>query len=364
MSTYAVIMAGGGGTRLWPLSRRGRPKQALRLFGERTLFQRTVERVLPLIPPERILVVAVEEQAEVLRRQAPALPAESFLYEPSPRGTAAVVGLGAVVLRRRDPQARFACLPADHYIAHEERFRDVLRAAFALAQEGDLVTLGIRPTAPATGFGYIEAGEPRGEYEGWPAFRVQAFKEKPALAEAQRYLAGGRHSWNSGMFVWRAEALLQEIERQMPALHAGLRAVEEALGRPDERAVLEAVWRELKPQTVDYGVMEGARRVAVFAADALGWWDVGSWDALFEMGGLDAAGNLQLAPDVLLHDVRDSLVLRAPEAAGPRLIAALGVHDLIVVDTGDVLLICDRARAQEVRALVERLTDAGRDEFL
>lgn len=363
MSTYAVIMAGGGGTRLWPLSRRARPKPSLRLFGERTLFQLTVERLLPLLPPERILVVAVEEQAEVLRRQAPQLPPESFVHEPAPRGTAAVVGLAAVVLRRRDPQAVFACLPADHYLAHEDRFRELLQAAYALAQEGDLVTLGIRPTAPATGFGYIEAGAPRGEYGGWPAFRVRAFREKPALEEARRYVEGGRHSWNSGMFVWRAEALLAEIARQMPPLHAALAAIEAGLGGPDERAVLEAAWREIQPQTVDYGVMEGAQQVAVFPADALGWWDVGSWDALFEMRPLDGAGNLVQAPETLLHEVRDSLVFQTGES-GRRLIAALGVHDLIVVDAGDVLLLCDRARAQEVRALVERLTETGGDAYL
>ncbi len=362
-NAFAVIMAGGGGTRLWPVSRRGRPKQVLRLFGDRTMFQLAVDRLLPLLPPERIVVVAVEGQAEALKAQAPALPDGNYLLEPCPRGTASVVGLAAVHLRRRCPGAVMACLTADHYIADVEAFRHVLRAAFRLASEGDLVTLGIRPTYPATGFGYIHAGEPRGEFDGLPAYRVLTFKEKPGPEEAARYLASGQYSWNSGMFVWQVDAILREIRRLIPGLAAGLSEIEAALGRPDERQVLERVWPGLERQTVDYGIMERARNVSVIPADNLGWWDIGGWDRLLELRQLDSEGNLVLADRVRMLATKGTLIYQDPGVQN-RLIATLGVEDLIVVDTGDALLVCGRESAEDIRRLVEMLDQDGEDRYL
>ncbi|MEW6567545.1 MAG: sugar phosphate nucleotidyltransferase [Chloroflexota bacterium] len=364
MEHYAVIMAGGGGTRLWPLSRRSRPKQALRLLGDRTLFQMAVDRLLPMLPADRILVVAVEDQAAALRVQCPQIPAENYLLEPCPRGTASVVGLAAVYLRWRSPDAIMAVLTADHYIIDVDRFRRALLGAFELAAEGEIVTLGIPPTHPATGFGYVETDAPRGEFAGLPAFRVRAFKEKPALPEAEAYVSDGRHLWNSGMFIWKAAVALEEIERWMPELHRTLQQIESSLGSSQERAVIEQLWPGLKSQTVDYGIMEKARRVSVIPVPDLGWFDLGGWNRLFELGEADESGNLVMAPQVRAVDTRGSLVFQDAETASPRLIAVLGVRDLVIVDTGDVLLVCPRDRAEEVRRLVEQLERDGEERYL
>lgn len=357
-------MAGGGGTRLWPVSRRKRPKQSLRLFGERTLFQLAVDRILPMIPPERVWVVTAEDQAGDLMSQSPEVPKGNFLIEPVPRGTASVVGLAAITLRKRDAECRMACLTADHFIADVRAFQRVLRAAFALASEGDLVTLGIKPTAPATGFGYIEGGEARGEFEGQAAFRVRAFKEKPDRQTAEKYLAAGRYSWNSGMFIWRADRILAEIERQMPALYRGLKKIEAALDTPRFRAVLQDVWSGLEKQTIDYGVMEGARNVSVIPGDRLGWWDLGSWDRLFEVLKADSSGNLLLGGNIRALDTRGTLVYREQAGQAPRLIVTLGVQNLVVVDAGDVILVCPREEVESIRRVVEELEREGQDAYL
>ncbi len=364
MAKHAVIMAGGGGTRLWPVSRRRRPKQSLRFFGDRTLFQLAVDRVVPIIPPERIWVVTAEDQAEDLRSQSPEVPHDNFLIEPMPRGTASVVGLAAVVLKKLDPECRMACLTADHYIGDVSSFQRILEAAFALAAEGDLVTLGIKPSYPATAFGYVERGEARGTFEGHEAYRVRAFKEKPDRETAEKYIATGRYSWNSGMFIWRADRILLELERQMPSLYAGLKEIESTLGTSKERQELERVWGGLEKQTIDYGVMEGAKDVSLIAADELGWWDLGSWDRLFEVMKPDASGNLLLGGNIRALDTRGTLVYQDPLAGEPRLVVTVGVEDLVVVDTGDVVLICPRREVESIRRLVEDLEREGQERYL
>jgi len=355
---YAVIMAGGGGTRLWPLSRRMRPKQLISLFDERTLFQTSVQRLNGLFPPERILVVTVAELAEEMRCQSPEIPEQNYLLEPQPRGTASVVGLAAVVLQRRDPQAVMAVLTADHYIGNEGRFRQLLGAACQVANQGKLVTLGIEPTFPAVGFGYIQRGARLETIGDLDVFRVRRFKEKPNEEQARRMIAGGDHAWNSGMFVWRADRILMEFERQMPDLHLGLRRISHAWDTPLRMETLQEVWSGLKTETIDYGIMEHASDVVVIPASGLEWSDVGSWDSLFEVLKGDADGNIVMGGDHVALDTRGTLVYMNQER---RLIVTIGVEDLVLVDTGDVLLVCRRDQAQSVRNVVERLRREGRE---
>ncbi len=349
---YAVIMAGGGGTRLWPLSRRDHPKQLVRLFGERSLFQIAVERLDGLFPPERIYVVTVQEQVEALRAQCPHLPAENYLIEPQPRGTASVVGYAAIALRHRDPQAVMAVLTADHVIRDEERFRQTLRAAFHVARRGYLVTLGIQPTFPATGYGYIQQGERLEEFDGLVVHRVQRFKEKPQAEQARAMLAAGGHYWNSGMFIWQVETILAEIARQMPELYQTLTRIAADWPTPRRMDTVRALWPHLQSQTVDYGIMEGAERVAVLPAADLGWSDVGSWDALFDLFPTDEHGNVILHDNHLTLDTHNALLF---SNGSDRLLVTVGVEDLIVVDTGDVLLVCRKDQAQKVRQVVRTL---------
>jgi len=344
---YALIMAGGGGTRLWPLSRQERPKQSIKLLGERTLFQIAVDRLAPLFTPDRILVVTSARYAPDLRQQCPALPEENFILEPAPRGTAPALGLAALAVRRRDPQGRMACLTADHFIQDETRFRALLTAAVEVADQDFLVTLGVEPTFPSTGFGYIQRGAPLGTFGGFDVYRAARFKEKPKLAEAQAMLADGLHSWNSGMFVWKAERLLQEFARQMPDFYSQLLHIEK------EPLSLATVWSHVPNTTIDYGIMEGAENVAAIPAGGLGWNDVGSWESLLDVLPLDETGSVVVGTDLLAIDSKGTLV----HSSNPnrKLVATLGATNLVIVDAGDILLVCPREKAQDVRALVNAL---------
>jgi len=355
---YAVIMAGGGGTRLWPLSRHTRPKQMLNLFDERSLFQTAVQRLHGVFPPERIYVVTVKEQANELQAQTPEIPAKNFILEPQPRGTASVIGLAALALKMDDPQAIMAVLTADHYIGDENQFRRVLRIAEMVAAQNYLVTLGIQPAYPATGFGYVQSGDPIGEFNGQKVYRVRTFKEKPNEDQARAMLASGDFSWNSGMFFWKAENILEEIKRQMPELAEGLRAIQANWGIFSQSEALQRVWAGLRPETIDYGVMESARNVVVIPASGLGWSDVGSWDSLFDVIPGDANSNIVMGGKHIGLETRQSLIYVAQEH---RLIVTIGIDDLIVVDTGDVLLVCRKDQAQKVRQVVKQLEQEDQD---
>ncbi len=359
---HAVIMAGGGGTRLWPLSRRRRPKHLLALFEQETLFQNTVARLQGVFPPERVWVVTVAEQAAALQAQAPAIPRQQYLAEPAPRGTAAVVGLAAVALRHRDPQAVMAVLPSDHFVRHVALFHRLLRAGYLLAEEGFLVTLGITPTYPATGYGYIQRGAPVGTYADLKAYRVKHFKEKPDQPTARRMLAQGGYAWNSGMFVWRADVILQEIGRQMPDLAAALEDIAAVWGTPKQEAVLAQRWPALRAETVDYGVMEGAQQVAVIPAQGLGWSDVGSWESLFDVLTPDEDGNILRGGEHLSIDAQDNLVF-VQNGQQRKLVAVLGVEQIVVVDTEDALLVCSRDQAQRVKEIVRQIEEKGLDAY-
>ena len=362
--TYPVIMAGGGGTRLWPLSRANRPKQSLPLVDGQSLFQLAIQRLQPAFTLNRILVVTVGTLVQQLIDQVPQLTEQNFLVEPSPKGTASVIGLAATHLTRRDPQAVMVCLTADHLIRQADRFLQLLSAAETVARRGELVTLGITPTYPATGYGYIQLGESMGAVEGFPVSRMHQFKEKPDRSQAEQYLESGEYLWNSGMFVWTARGILEQIRQLMPELSAGLERFATALGTQAEQQTLEEVWSGLRSQTIDYGVMERAQGVSVIGADDLGWSDVGGWDRFSDLLQPDSDGNLVLAEESLLVDTRDSLFYQEQPDRSRRLIAALGLRDLIVVDTPEVLLVCQRDRAEEVRRLVEMLAASGRVQYL
>ena len=358
---YAVIMAGGSGTRLWPLSRKGRPKQLLAVDGEETLFQQAVHRLLGLFPEERILIVTVEDQVAQLMEQWPSIPEENYIIEPLPRGTASVVGLAALAIQSRDPQGSMAILTADHLMRNAEHLRQLLRAAYEVAQQDTLVTLGITPTFPATGYGYIEKGEALGSFEGVEAFEVKAFKEKPELALAEKLVSDGCHVWNSGMFIWRVPTVMAEFERQMPDLYAKLKKIERAWQKTQPKGMIEAVWPTIQPQTIDYGIMEHAAKVAVIPSIDLGWNDVGSWESLFDALDPDESGNIVLRGKPITFDTSGTLICGDTQE---RLIVTVGVQDLIIIESGNAILVCDRKQAQRVREVVNHLKQDGRENYL
>ena len=353
-------MAGGGGTRLWPVSRKNQPKQLFPLLGEETLFQSTVARLEGLFPPERILVVTVAEQAVEMRQQAPSIPLENYLIEPAPRGTASVVGLAAAVLQQRDPQALMAILPSDHHIRNRDLFHYLIRAAVDVAETGYLVTLGIAPTYPSTAYGYIQQGLPLDGKFNYPVYNVMRFKEKPDETAAQQLIRSGDHSWNSGMFIWKTERILAEFARQMPALDEVLKRI---IGTSVEErpAVVDALWPDLKVETIDYGVMENAERVAVLPASGLGWSDVGSWDSLFEVLLPDMDGNIAINSQHLALETHNTLVYGD---GNERLIVTIGMDDMVIVDTDDVLLICKSDQSQQVRDVVAHLKKHHQERYL
>jgi len=359
--SYVVIMAGGGGTRLWPLSRKEKPKQLLSLLGKETLFQSTVARLEKLFPPERIVIVTVAELAREMQEQVPSIPAENYLIEPAPRGTASVVALAAAVLKKRDPQAVMAIQTSDHYIRNRDLFHYLIRTAFDVAKKNYLVTLGIAPTFPSTGYGYIQQGEPLdGDYQ-YPVYKVQRFKEKPDQETAQQLLHSGDHSWNSGMFIWRADAILAEIERQMPELFKAVKEISAAWDTLKQDEVLQEYWHDLKNQTIDYGILEKAEQVAVLPAGGLGWSDVGSWNSLFEVLLPDMNGNVATSAQHLALDTHNTLVYSGDDQ---RLVVTIGLDDMVVVDTGDVLMICKADQSQKVRDVVEHLKKHHQEKYL
>ena len=357
---YAVIMAGGGGTRMWPLSRKSSPKQTLKLVGDTSLFQQAVDRLGGVFPPERILVVTVSEQAQMLHEQRPIIPLENYLIEPFPRGTASVVGLASIAIRARDPQAIMAVVTADHFIGNTKRFERLLTAAKCVALDEYLVTLGITPTFPSTGYGYIQRGKSVGTYNGLEAYKVERFKEKPDESQAIMMLKDGEHAWNSGMFVWQVNQIIDEIKSQLPDLFMVLQEISKAWGTSQQDSELSRVWPGINPETIDYGIMEGASKVAMIPAEGLNWRDVGSWDSLFGMLPKDEHGNIVVSENYLGLDTDDSLVY-VDNKQDDRLIVTIGLKDMILVDTGDVIMVCPKDRAQEVRTVVKRLKEMGND---
>jgi len=354
---YAVIMAGGTGTRLWPLSRQNRPKQSLTLAGDRTMFQLAVDRILPVFPLERILVITRLEHASTLMTQFPDLPEENFILEPEGRGTAPAIGLAAIHLQQRDPDATMAILTADHFISGTEQFCKVLTVANLLAAGGKLVTLGIHPSSASTGFGYIQHGAELGEKDGFRFHVVQRFTEKPGSDLAKIMVASGNYSWNSGMFICQTARILEEFERQMPELYFRLMEIKDSLDTPAYQTVLEKNWPLIARQTIDYGVMESAGQVVVIPVE-MGWTDIGSWGSLFDFLPANANEN------VLVGDHLDIQTRRTLVFGKNRLVATLGVNDLIIVDTEDALLVCSREYEQDVKTIVEKLQEFNHNHLI
>ena len=358
---YAVIMAGGSGSRLWPLSRKNNPKQSLVLDGDKTLFQQAIARLEGLFPLDRVLVVTVADQVANMVDEVPSLPKENYVIEPCPRGTASVVGLAALAVKARDPRGSMAILTADHLIKNVMHLHQLLQSAYAAAQEGYLVTLGITPDSPSIGYGYIQKGEKLGQHQSLDVFKVEKFKEKPDLEQAKVLIADGQHVWNSGMFVWKIDVILNEINHQMPELYASLQQIDADWMTDNYEETINAIWKGLRPQTIDYGIMENAEKVAVIPTLDLGWHDVGTWQSLFEALKRDQEGNIVLRGDNIQFDTHGTLIC---EDSPDRLIVTIGVEDLIIVDAGNALLVCDRKQAQRVREVVKYLEKNGRSDYL
>ncbi len=345
---YAVIMAGGSGTRLWPLSCGKRPKQALTLVGERSMFQYAVDRVREKFGIQHLLIVTQREHCSLLSAQAPDIAPDNYIIEPFGRGTAPAIGLAAICLHRWGPDTVMAVLPADHYISNIPRFINILNAACKAASRGHLVTLGIKPTSASCGFGYIKQGAIIDTIDGFPVFSVSRFVEKPDATKAIRMVESGEYTWNSGMFIWRVDAILNEFKRHMPAFFTQLQEIEKSVGSSGFQSAIDRIWPEVAKETIDYGIMEKAQSVAVIPAD-IGWRDVGSWSSLFELLPLDRSGNAVKGRHVGI-DTHDTLVF-----GDKRLIATIGIKDMIIVDTEDALLLCPKDREQEVRDIVRLL---------
>jgi mannose-1-phosphate guanylyltransferase len=361
---YAVILAGGSGTRLWPLSRSGDPKFLHALTGtSATLLQATIDRLVPLAAPADTFVVTGVSHAATVARQAVALPESNIIVEPSPRDSCAAIGLAAAIIATRDPAAIMGSFAADHLIADGDRFTEVLRDAIAGAERGFLMTVGIEPTRAETGYGYLQCGAVEG---AGPVRRVEEFKEKPSRDVAEAYVASGHYLWNAGMFVWKVGVFLDELAVQQPELHDGLRRIAAVWGTEQQAEVMADVWPGLTKISVDYAVMEGAAvsgRVATVPGD-FGWNDVGDFDVLGDVLPTDERGNAVVAPagnkpDVVLMDTSDSVVVSHAE----RLVAVLGMTDVIVVDTPDAVLVCPRHRAQDVKRVVDVLKERGDNRY-
>jgi len=355
---HAVLMVGGAGTRFWPLSRSKTPKYLLPIVGKTSMLEQTVDRIAPLIPPERIFCITSQSQAPGIRRALPQLPKANVIGEPMGRDSAACVALAAVIVHNLDPGATMLCMPGDNLIKQAARFRQVVRAASRIAQGGSLVTFGIKPAAPETRFGYIHRGARIPAAKGPKAFKVKRFTEKPDLKTAKKMLRTGRYYWNSGNFVWRADVILGEFAKHAPKLHAAVERIRPALGTRRAAAAIRREYEKLEKISIDYAVMEKAADVAVVEA-TFDWDDVGSWTALERHHPQDKAGNTALGKTLMLDDAGCIVSTDAGH-----IVAAVGMKDVIIVHTPDATLVCPKDRANDVKNIVQELERLDQDEYL
>jgi mannose-1-phosphate guanylyltransferase len=355
----AVLLAGGRGTRFWPRSRMRTPKQLLNIVGERTMLRETLARLSPLFAPGHAWVVTNAEQASAVRRELREVPAAHVLAEPAGRNTAAAIGLAAIHLVHDHGDALMAVLPSDAYIAEAARYRALVRAALDLARTpGNLVVLGIPPSRPETGYGYIERGGVASRPRGVAAYAVRRFTEKPALPLAKKYVSSRKYLWNAGMFFWRASTFLDNLKRFLPATHAALQELSESIGTPRYASALRRIYPQLQNISVDYAVMEPATRAggkpSVFVIPAkVGWSDIGSWAAVHELLAAELGANVSTG-DSFTHDA-DGNYFWSPK----KFVAAIGVSNVVLVETEDALLLCARDRSQDVGKIVKWLEEKG-----
>jgi mannose-1-phosphate guanylyltransferase len=352
---YGLILAGGRGTRFWPRSRKRTAKQVLNVVGERTLIQATVDRLAPVISPERIWVLTNDHLRDVIIKQLPGVPARQILAEPTQRNTAPAIGLAAQILHQQDPDAIMGVFPSDHVIGKTPQYRSVVKAAFKGAGQGHLMVVGIKPRWPETGYGYVEF--PKSSLAGMEPLAVRRFHEKPVLSKAKRYVGAGNFYWNSGMFFWRTDVLLDQLRQHLPHTATVLASLPRFGGRRfDEQ--LKAAFPLCDNISIDYAVLEKAKGVHGIAAGDFGWNDVGSWNAVYELLERDQHGNA-IALESIALDSHNNFV----DARG-KVVALVGVHDLIVVDTPDALLVASRDRAQQVGDIVKALEKRNRHDLL
>ncbi len=362
---HAVIMAGGAGTRFWPLSRAATPKQLLALVGEQTMIQQTVERLTGLVPAERLLIVTNRRLVEPMAAQLPQLDITRILGEPCKRDTAPCVGLAALLVSRADPDATMAVMPADHLIHPPEAFRETLLEAVELVEQDAtrIVTFGIRPTYPAEIFGYIECGEPLigpliGKSLEKAAFRGTRFREKPARSVAEQYLAAGNFFWNSGIFVWKAKTIIEALTKYEPQMMTHLQKIAGAWGSDSFTTVFDQEFSEIRGQSIDFAVMEHYPNIVVLKAPFT-WDDVGSWQAIARTAGVDANGNTVQAKHVGIR-TSGSIV----RGTGDHLLVTLGLHDCVVVHTPDATLVAHKSEEEAIREVVKELEQRGWREYL
>lgn len=357
-NVHAVIMAGGVGARFWPLSRESSPKQMLKIVGQDTMLRQTIKRLHGFVPQENISIVTSEKQAFDLNLHIEELKKAkghlNIIAEPFGKNTAPAIGLAAIYLKKAEPGAIMIVLPADHSIRNGKEFIQALKKAIACAHDGFLVAIGIKPSRPETGYGYIKA---EGVGAWARARKAKRFIEKPDAKTAQKYLKDGNYLWNSGIFAWKVSAILEEIKKYMPNLYSGLLKIEKSIGAKNEKKIINQVYSEIEGQSIDYGVLEKSRNVAVVPAD-MGWSDVGSWAALDEVIPVDANGSI-IKGNVVDIESKDSIVF-----GGERLVATIGLKDMIVVDTADATLVCPKDKAQDVKKIVDELKKHGREEYL
>ena len=356
MKTTALIMAGGRGERFWPKSRRSLPKQFLSLTDDgKTMIQLTVERILPLVAPEDIYIATNRDYKALVREQLPEVPEENILCEPVGKNTAPCIGLGAEHMKKKYGDAMMLVLPSDHLIKYNTIFINTLEDAVDVAAEGkNLVTIGITPDAPETGYGYIRL---KSNERCRRAFKVDGFVEKPDLERAKEYLASEEYLWNSGMFVWKVSTVLENLQKYLPDTFAGLERIGAAVGTADEQAVLEKEFSAFKAESIDYGIMEKAKNIYILTG-AFGWDDVGSWLAVGRIKKSNEFGNV-IDGNVITVDTKNTIV-----QGGKKLLAVVGVKDLIIVDTEDALLVCDKHSAGSIKKVVENLQICNRTEYL
>jgi mannose-1-phosphate guanylyltransferase len=353
---YAVIMAGGSGTRFWPLSRKALPKQFLSLFGGTSLIRQTYERIKPLFPDERIYVVTNSSYVDQVHQHLPELPTANIIGEPIAKNTAPCVAMISSLLLAKDPEAVLCILPADHAIVKADHFREVLQLSLDQANDHDgLFTIGIKPNRPETGYGYIQVDSA----EKGPVYPVKTFAEKPDQATAEAFLASGDFLWNSGMFIWKASTIMNEFETHLPNIAQLCTEMKPGLLGNAAQHSIDTFYHQVESISIDYGIMEKARQVFVIQAD-FGWSDVGSWLAAWELSDKDASGNSIQGKDVEIVNSHNSYVLNA----GDRLIALVGMEDVVVVDTGDAILIMPKSKSQEVKTLIEKKLPSHGDRFL